>query len=691
MKNVDPRWDEELTPIRLKDPSTVIHVMVHDEELFLHNKLLGQWIITAKWLAMDPRACHAYDVERAEPGVLEGWFPLSDAAWERRGAVGFVKLKLKWSYDDAGPFKDWNPLLYTGAAPKKKSVFPVIPTTPRPSEARDDDDEDPVASARLTALEQLTAQSDETNLKLGSTRNVRAMLETFPFWFAVRAVAVTGVDFWLRDLFAGTTGTGERGSQRDARGVFVPRIYASDRAALRPPVGDAGLTLWRFAYNFVVKAAAPEVVNMTSVRHQAIGQILAGFFARTGATAPKRGGSVATLHEARSVEAPPEARQRGKIGRQLRMKFNPKDKSKLVTRDTRDVNREAALAGALRKTTRAPGAAFGRHWKTYHMELKGGTLFYHEVAGDARVGQELKISLAGLADGGDAVRVVGDELVLRHAYKTMFLSLPDGVAAPSLEAWRAAVVAAKRALDEAASDDDARRPGAMPSLTVTLTAARGVDDWPAQATQGVFVVARSVRANGSTASWAISRVAPPSDDVDFGGEALVLELPRDPPVASVSLQLWAGNAARYARLGPATAPRRDFACLGDATVPLRRDDAARGDAAAFDEPLAPIDAPAPAAPKVARATPPRKVKKRLSAVYDAPRAVVAAAPAADAPVAAPTKARTKKRLSVFSEAREVSEDRDDSDFALAPRASVADASLLFGVAIDGGYGLAPRT
>ena len=99
----------------------------------------------------------------------------------------------------------------------------------------------------------------------------------------------------------------------------------------------------------------------------------------------------------------------------------------------------------------------------------------------------------------------------------------------------------------------------------------------------------------------------------------------------------------------------------------------------------------PAAPKVARATPPRKVKKRLSAVYDAPRAVVAAAPAADAPVAAPTKARTKKRLSVFSEAREVSEDRDDSDFALAPRASVADASLLFGVAIDGGYGFAPRT
>lgn len=195
----------------------------------------------------------------------------------------------------------------------------------------------------------------------------------------------------------------------------------------------------------------------------------------------------------------------------------------------------------------------------------------------------------------------------------------------------------------------------------------------------------------STASWAISRVAPPSDDVDFGGEALVLELPRDPPVASVSLQLWAGNAARYARLGPATAPRRDFACLGDATLSLRRDDAARGDAAAFDEPLAPIDAPAPAAPKVARAAPPRKVKKRLSAVYDAPRAVVAAAPAADAPVAAPTKARTKKRLSVFSEAREVSEDRDDSDFALAPRASVADASLLFGVAIDGGYALAPRT
>ncbi|KAH8063846.1 hypothetical protein JL722_3038 [Aureococcus anophagefferens] len=360
MKNVDPRWDEELTPIRLKDPSTVIHVMVHDEELFLHNKLLGQWIITAKWLAMDPRACHAYDVERAGPGVLEGWFPLSDAAWERRGAVGFVKLKLKWSYDDAGPFKDWNPLLYTGAAPKKKSVFPVIPTTPRPSEARDDDDDDRVASARLTALEQLTAQSDETNLKLGSTRNVRAMLETFPFWFAVRAVAVTGVDFWLKDLFAGTTGTGERGSQRDARGVFVPRIYASDRAALRPPAGDAGLTLWRVAYNFVVKAAAPEVVNMTSVRHQAIGQILAGFFARTGATAPKRGGSVATLHEARSVEAPPDARQRGKIGRQLRMKFN-KDKSKLVTRDTRDVNREAALAGAEDDAGAGrPSAATGR-------------------------------------------------------------------------------------------------------------------------------------------------------------------------------------------------------------------------------------------------------------------------------------------------------------------------------------------
>ena len=60
------------------------------------------------------------------------------------------------------------------------------------------------------------------------------------------------------------------------------------------------------------------------------------------------------------------------------------------------------------------------------------------------------------------MEIVGDELVLRHAYKTMFLSLPDGVAAPALEAWRAAVVAAKRALDEAASDDDARRPSAPP-------------------------------------------------------------------------------------------------------------------------------------------------------------------------------------------------------------------------------------
>ena len=61
------------------------------------------------------------------------------------------------------------------------------------------------------ALEQLQQNSEETNLRLGDFDAVLAMLRDFPLLFDVRRCVMSDIEVFLRDLFMGHAGEGERG------------------------------------------------------------------------------------------------------------------------------------------------------------------------------------------------------------------------------------------------------------------------------------------------------------------------------------------------------------------------------------------------------------------------------------------------------------------------------------------------
>ena len=51
--NCNPVFDEEIF-LHCEDPSTVLHVCVMDEDPMKTDDMLGQWIMTCKWMVIDP-------------------------------------------------------------------------------------------------------------------------------------------------------------------------------------------------------------------------------------------------------------------------------------------------------------------------------------------------------------------------------------------------------------------------------------------------------------------------------------------------------------------------------------------------------------------------------------------------------------------------------------------------------------
>jgi hypothetical protein len=96
---VDPMWGDEFN-LPLDDPSAVIHVRVLHEDMS-GSEVVGQWVMTTKYLATDPRYCWHEDEDYsiAEDGTVTGWFVLMDRKWKNRGACGKLQLSLRWFYD----------------------------------------------------------------------------------------------------------------------------------------------------------------------------------------------------------------------------------------------------------------------------------------------------------------------------------------------------------------------------------------------------------------------------------------------------------------------------------------------------------------------------------------------------------------------------------------------------------------
>lgn len=252
MSSSDPVWKEHFE-LHLTDPSAVLHVQCYDENV-VGKTLIGQWIITTKFLLMKPLHCwHDKDCVVNADGSLEGWFPLSNAHWDspEEEVCGSIKLRLRWTNKD-GFDQQYKP--------------PV-----------------------LSALDQLKQNSDETNLKLGNTKLVELMLRNFPLSVGLRRLTIRNIEFFLRDLFMGVEGAAEAtgamraiplpflectGASRWLQSKSSPPSAASSSAD-QPLLQSEGLDLYALCQG-IVMALTPQVVKSKTL-YNALCSILGGF------------------------------------------------------------------------------------------------------------------------------------------------------------------------------------------------------------------------------------------------------------------------------------------------------------------------------------------------------------------------------------------------------------------------------
>lgn len=127
---------------------------------------------------------------------------------------------------------------------------------------------------RLTALEQLQQNSDETTLKAGNMSLIGNMLDNFPLLFNVKRVTIRDIHFFLEDLFRGFHGAEDLGV--GAKAMVVQNIEVTK--ALIPEKGKDGITLWSFLFAFWIKGLAPIVAQNAKLIRQASTQIVGSAF-----------------------------------------------------------------------------------------------------------------------------------------------------------------------------------------------------------------------------------------------------------------------------------------------------------------------------------------------------------------------------------------------------------------------------
>jgi hypothetical protein len=209
IKNLNPMWNERFT-IHVPDPSTVLHVEVMDED-FVKSDKIGSWIITLKWLMIDPQHCRhnpaaPFTVTKSADGypTVRGWFSLGDENGDTEDAegnmlCGEVEMEMTYRYNRTY-----------------------------------DDEKSP---SRKTALEQLKENSAETQLRLGPIPRVINRLEAFPLRFRVHRWTLRDISVDLKDMFAGydahnplvnIESKGDQGMRYDTNdGIVIGVLYVS--------------------------------------------------------------------------------------------------------------------------------------------------------------------------------------------------------------------------------------------------------------------------------------------------------------------------------------------------------------------------------------------------------------------------------------------------------------------------------
>jgi len=236
-KTNSPMWNETFY-FHAPDAATVVHVQVFNRELG-GDVMLGQWVMTLKWMLGDPYYCwHEKGMEVTPDRWMRGWFPLMNKNFRGVGKCGKIEMAMQWRY-------------VPEAKLKRKVEFPP-----------------------LTALQQLQENSTETRLRMGDMARVKYWLNHEPVLYDIRRVTVRGIRFYVQDLFRGYTGRAEKKGVERSNHVEIARLdYLTE---FRPRhKGDLGITTYKVVYHFF-RGVAPKVLDSASSNAHvsaAIGQI----------------------------------------------------------------------------------------------------------------------------------------------------------------------------------------------------------------------------------------------------------------------------------------------------------------------------------------------------------------------------------------------------------------------------------
>ena len=225
------------------DPATVVHVEVYNRETIGKDTLLGQWVMTLKWMLGDPFYCwHEKGMTVSQDRWMRGWFPLINKRFRGVGQCGKIEMALQWRHV---------------AEDQITRRFELPP---------------------LNALAQLSENSDETRLRMGDMARVKYWLNHEPFLFNIKRLSVLGFQFYIQDLFSGKKGLAEAGTNPDSLSLIdIPRALWDKEFA--PRYGDPGITTYHVLYVFF-RGIAPKVLDSAS-SHANLGTALSSIVSTT--------------------------------------------------------------------------------------------------------------------------------------------------------------------------------------------------------------------------------------------------------------------------------------------------------------------------------------------------------------------------------------------------------------------------
>lgn len=224
-----PMWNETLK-FHVEDASVVFEIAVFDRDAPEGNQasLIGHWCMTTKYLVTDPSFVWHYDEgfeafprgSRPDGATgFSGLVPLATKKWKKMGLCGQLQVEVLWRHVDEveNPYH-----------PKK----------------------------RYTALEQLSQQSAEDQLRFGDWSRFRDWLDHEPFDYDIRRFTVRGTKFYVQDLFRGHKGVAESRmvlSNSSVDGVDCVKLpFMEMRKQFRPKHGDEGITSYDVFIGFFI-------------------------------------------------------------------------------------------------------------------------------------------------------------------------------------------------------------------------------------------------------------------------------------------------------------------------------------------------------------------------------------------------------------------------------------------------------